>query len=105
VQVVAADIILTVLLARAVVWRFLYQLQSRLQTTEPLVAVAVGVGAARRIRISIHSSTISFTSAVAVGVEAEQEPLTLQVELAAIQVALTGTLAHLAELAQAGVLA
>jgi hypothetical protein len=102
---VVADILLTVLLALAVVWRFLYQLQSRLQTTEPLAAVAVGAEAAQRIRISIHSSTISFTSAAEAGAEAEQEPLTLQVELAAIQVALTGTLAHLAELAQAGVLA
>jgi hypothetical protein len=36
--------VVTVLLALAVVWRFLYQLQSRLQTTEPLaVAVAVAV--------------------------------------------------------------
>jgi hypothetical protein len=40
---------------------------------------------------------------VAAGAEAEQEPLTLQVELAAIQV-LAKHLALLAELAQAGAL-
>jgi hypothetical protein len=89
-----------VVLALAVVWRFLYQLQSRLQTTEPLAAVAVGVEAPPRSCFLLVLRPL--TSEAEAEAEAEQEPLTLRVVLVA---SVTMALALLAELAQAGVLA
>jgi hypothetical protein len=88
----------------AEVWRFLYRLQSRLQTTEPL-AVAVAVAEVVRLCYTLITSWVSLIfTVVAVVAEAEQEPLTLQVELAAIQaVATVWSLVALAELAQAEV--
>jgi hypothetical protein len=49
VQAAQGPAVLTAVLALAVVWRFLYQLQSRLQTTERLAAVAVAVEAGSRL--------------------------------------------------------
>jgi hypothetical protein len=97
---VVPSVQVTVSKALAVVWRFLYQLQSRLQTTERLAAVAVAVAVAAFLRFSMYSPSLTLTSAAEAGAEAEQEPLTLQVELAAIQ---APTLVPLAELAQAEV--
>jgi hypothetical protein len=75
--------VVTVLRVVAEVWRFLYRLQSRLQTTEPLaVAVAVAVAVEHGNLLPYHHF-LSQLMAVAVAVAvAEQVPLTLQVELA-----------------------
>jgi hypothetical protein len=97
---------LTVLRVVAEVWRFLYRLQSRLQTTEPL-AVAVAVVEVVRVYFTLITSWVSLIfTVVAVVAEAEQEPLTLQVELEAVAVpsaAWAFPLVALAELAQAEV--
>jgi hypothetical protein len=96
----AVALVLTVVLAQAVVWRFLYQLQSRLQTTEPLAAVAAVAEAPPRWCFLLVWRGCTPEAEAEAG--AEQEPLTLRVVLVA---SVTMALELLAELAQAGVLA
>jgi hypothetical protein len=76
--------VLTAVLVAAEVWRFLYRLQSRLQTTEPLaVVVAVAEVVEHGNLFPYHHFLSHFIALAAVAAVAEQEPLTLQVELVA----------------------
>jgi hypothetical protein len=77
--------VLTVVLAGVVAWRFLYRLQSRLQTAEPLAgAVAVAEVVEHGNLFPYHHFLSQLMAVAAVAAVAEQEPLTLQVELAAV---------------------